>query len=381
MSGPTEGRSQPGDGRNIDPTVGILEGEASEQQAPRQRAGAEGSPPFEVWSGMPAQDGRVLAPWEEREPTYYDRPVLKEPVWIWAVPAYFYAGGAAGAAAVLGATAQAFGGHQLHGLVTRCRWIAAVGGAVGTGLLVYDLGRPDRFLNMLRVFRPSSPLNLGSWVLAAAGPLTAGSAVLAGSTGAVGAIGDVAGYAAGAVGLPLSGYTSVLLSNTAVPVWSQMRRTLPALFVSSGMTAAASLLELMKLSPREERIVHRFSVTAKVAELAATAGVEQEAGRVERVSKPLREGRSGLWLRAAKTATAVSLALSLVPGKGNHRRKAAAILATVGALCYKFGIFYAGQPSALDPRATFRMQRAGYGGAETTGRAAVTGPGESRAGG
>jgi formate-dependent nitrite reductase membrane component NrfD len=378
VSGSTNGRAEPGDGRNIDPTVGILEGEASEQQVPRRRAGTEGSAPFEVWSDLPSRDGRARTQWKEREPTYYDRPVLKEPVWIWAVPAYFYAGGAAGAAAVLGATGQAFGRGAHDGLITRCRWIAAVGGAVGTGLLIHDLGRPERFLNMLRVFRPSSPLNVGSWVLAAAGPLTAGSAVLSGFGGLAGAVGDVAGYAAGVIGLPLSGYTAVLLSNTAVPVWSQMRRSLPALFVSSAMTAASSLLELMELSPREERIVHRFGVTAKVAELASMSAVELESGRVEQVAKPLKEGKSGMLLKAAKAATVASLALSLIPGKGKGRRKAAAVLATAGALCYKFGIFYAGQPSALDPRATFRMQRAGHGGAEVTGRPAVTGPADLR---
>jgi hypothetical protein len=31
--------------------------------------------------------------------------------------------------------------------------------------------------------------------------------------------GDAAGIAAGVVGLPLTGYTGVLLANTAVPVW------------------------------------------------------------------------------------------------------------------------------------------------------------------
>jgi formate-dependent nitrite reductase membrane component NrfD len=360
-------RAERGDGRNIDPALGMLEGEASDQQVPAHRAGTEGSAPFGVWSAVPSAE-------REREPTYYDRPVLKEPAWIWAVPAYFYAGGAAGAAAVLGATAQAFGRTEHDGLIRRCRWIAAVGGAVGTGLLVYDLGRPERFLNMLRVFRPTSPLNLGSWVLAAAGPLTAGSATLSGFGGSVGAAGDVTGYAAGVVGLPLSGYTAVLLANTAVPVWSESRRSLPALFVSSGMTSAASLLELMKLTPREEKIVRRFSLAAKVAELAAMTAVEREAGRIEGVAKPLKEGRSGLLLKAAKAATAAGLALSLLPGKAKGRRVATAVLGSAGALCFKFGIFYAGHASSRDPRATFRLQRGGHGGQEVTGRASTTGP-------
>src|SRR6266508_4310070 len=293
----------PDDGRNIDPTMGILQGEGSEQQVPRDRAQAEGAAPFAVWEAAPSEEVHVGGP-DAPEPTYYGRPALKQPVWIWAVPAYFFTGGVAGAAAVLGATAQAAGRRELDGLITRCRWIAATGVAAGTGLLVYDLGRPERFLNMLRVFRPTSPLSVGSWVLAAAGPLTAASAVLPGAEGALGAAGDVAGYAAGAVGLPLAGYTSVLLSNTAVPVWSEARRSLPALFVASAMASAASLLELTNLTPREARIVHRFGVTAKVVELAAMGAVRREAGRVEQVAKPLTEGKSRRLLEVAKAATA-----------------------------------------------------------------------------
>src|SRR5439155_16956253 len=99
-----------GDGRNIDPAGGLLEGEAAEHAVPKERSGSEGAAPFEVWSGVPGGNGQ----------TYYDRPVLKEPVWIWSVPAYFYAGGAAGAAAVLGAAAQALDRTDLDGLIRRC---------------------------------------------------------------------------------------------------------------------------------------------------------------------------------------------------------------------------------------------------------------------
>src|SRR5207237_525617 len=115
-----------GDGRNIDPEVGVLEGEAADQEVPEERQGREGAIPDEVWSEVPGRDGQ----------TYFDRPVLKEPVWVWAVPAYFYAGGTAGAAATLGAAAQLLDRDELDGLVRRCRWIAAAGTAIGTALLV-----------------------------------------------------------------------------------------------------------------------------------------------------------------------------------------------------------------------------------------------------
>jgi formate-dependent nitrite reductase membrane component NrfD len=351
----TFGRRAPrnGDGRHIDPSIGLLEGEGSQQDVPPDVAASEGSAPFAVWEGVPSERPRPA------DPTYYERPVLKEPVWIWAVPAYFYVGSAAGAAAVLGMVARATGGRDLAGLVRRCRWIAATGDAIGTGLLIYDLGRPERFFNMLRVFRRTSPLSVGSWILAASTPLTATSALLSGENGLKGAMADIAGAGAGLLGMPMAGYTSVLLSNTAVPVWQEARRSLPPLFVASAMSSAASLLDLMHLNGREERIVHRFGLVGKVGALAAMTAVEGDVHRVEKVGGALREGLAGGLWRAAKGLTAASLGLSLVPGAGRIKRQSSAILGTGGAILMRFAVFHAGKASARDPRATFHLQRTG----------------------
>src|SRR5690349_2808579 len=152
------------------------------------------------------------------DPTYYDKPTIKPPAWIWAVPAYFYVGGVAGAAMVLAFAGQLLGGRKLRRFEEHCRWIGAIGGGVGTALLFHDLGRKERFLFMLRVFRPTSPMSVGSWVLAAATPLSAGSALLTFAHGALWRwTGQAAGIAAGVLGLPLAPYTAVLISNTAVP--------------------------------------------------------------------------------------------------------------------------------------------------------------------
>jgi formate-dependent nitrite reductase membrane component NrfD len=340
------------DGRHISPDLGLLAGEGSLQRI--DTTGEAWPSKTSVWRDLPshsfAEDGL----------TYYERPVLKEPVWVWSVPLYFYVGGTAGAAAVLAAAAQALDGDELHGLVRACRWVAAVGGAVGSGLLVYDLGRPERFLNMLRVIRPTSAMSLGSWVLAGAASSTMGSALLSERGGFLGRLGHFAGYVAALLGMPLAGYTAVLLGNTAVPVWQATRRSLPPLFIGTSISGLASLFGLLPvgLSSREETIVERFGALGKVADLAAMAAVEREADGVEAVGRPLREGASGALWRAARLLTGASLALSLLPGHRRAKRFSQGVLGTAGALAIRFAIFHAGKASARDPRATFRRQRA-----------------------
>lgn len=340
--------SSQGDGRNIDVRAGLLEGEAADQKIGADRAVTEGSPEFAVY--------RKAAVETYGSRTYYDRPVIKEPVWLWFVPGYFFAGGAAGAAQVLGATAQSVDREGLRGLIKRCRWIATVSLVAGSAFLVADLGRPERFINMLRVFRPTSAMNMGSWILATSGPLAGASALLADAEGAFGSLGDLAGLAAGPAGLPLSAYTAVLISDTAVPIWQQTRRALPALFAASSMASATSLLQTMDLDEAEERIVKRLGLMSKGAELVAATAVDVAAGRVERVAKPLKEGVSGSLWTAAKALIASSLALSLF-GRGKVAKRTGGVFGIAGSLAVRFALHHAGKASARDPKATFELQR------------------------
>ena len=86
---------------------------------------------------------------------YYDRPLLKPPVWTWEVPAYLFIGGVAGVAAMI-ASVSAVAGADVT-LVRDARWIAAAGAAISPALLISDLGRPERFIYMLRVFKWRQP--------------------------------------------------------------------------------------------------------------------------------------------------------------------------------------------------------------------------------
>jgi formate-dependent nitrite reductase membrane component NrfD len=300
--------------------------------------------------------------------TYYERPTLKEPTWIWTVPTYFFAGGAAGASAILGAAAQLADRDGLEGLVCRARWVGAVGAGMGSALLIADLGRPERFFNMLRVFRASSPMSVGSWTLAAAGSLMTGSAVMDAPGTPLRPIGDVMGIGAGAVGLPLSTYTAVLLSHTAVPLWQQIRRSLPALFASSAVVSSASMLDLLPATEREWRIVRAYGIAGRLGELVAARTVEREASRLPRVAAPLHEGVSGALWRASEVLNVAGLALSLLPTSRRGPRVAAAVAGIVGGLTLRFAVMRAGKVSSMDPRATFQQQRAGLGAVEVDDR-------------
>jgi len=256
----------------------------------------------------------------------------------------------------LGAAAQ-LGGDELRDLVKRSRWIAVAGATASAGLLIADLGKPERFLNMLRVFRPTSPMSIGSWVLAGFGSLAGASAVLADSSGLVAKMGDTAGTAAGVLGLPLASYTAVLLSNTAVPVWQESRRILPILFLGSAMASAAGILETMPLGDRESTVVRTFGVAGNVMELASSYAIARQISRVKPVAESLHDGLAGTLWRTGRRLSIASLALSLLPGRSRKKHTAAGTLGSLASLCFKFSVFQAGKACAKNPNATFELQR------------------------
>jgi formate-dependent nitrite reductase membrane component NrfD len=342
------------DGRNVDTRVATLSGEGAGQEI-RSIDGANPvlSFPLPVIPALPSGVARA----QEASPTYYDRPVIKAPVWIWSVPTYFFVGGVAGTASTLASVVRLFGDDSMRSLVRDARWTGAVGDALGGALLTHDLGRPSRFLNMLRVFRPTSPMSVGSWLLTLSGGVN-GAAALFGNRGQrFTSLADWAGLAGGALGLPLAGYTAVLVGNTAVPVWKATRHTLPFLFLTSAASASASFLELLPRTDSERRVLRIFGTAAKVADAAAHVIVEQDARKAERVGRPLKEGVSGALWKASQVMNLASLGLSLAPGKARWKRDVAAGLSLASSLALRWSVFQAGKASARDPRATFEPQR------------------------
>jgi formate-dependent nitrite reductase membrane component NrfD len=165
------------------------------------------------------------------------------------------------------------------------------------------------------------------------------------------------GLTGGVLGLGLSGYTGVLLSQTAVPIWQTSYRTLPLLFLSSGTAATAAFFELLNLNRAETGAVERFGLMGKIIELLAAVVLEREALRNRRVGRPLTSGLSGFLWQGAKLLTLTGIVMSLSPGRSRGKRIISGILGTAASLCLRFGIFYAGKASSRDPRASFEPQR------------------------
>ncbi|QGK72271.1 polysulfide reductase [Allosaccharopolyspora coralli] len=282
--------------------------------------------------------------------SYYGRPILKEPAWEQPdVPLYLFLGGAAGAAASMAAMADRTG----YPTLTRTGRIVAAGGATASVVaLIHDLGRPTRFLNMLRVFKPTSPLSVGSWILAPFSGLAAASAA-SDLTGRLPVAGTVAGGAAGVLGPAMCTYTAVLLADTATPAWHESYRDLPVLFAGSAVASAAGAA-LLVVPPRELRPVVRLGLLGSAVELAAAFRLEH-APRL--VSETYRTGRAGKLLTASRALTATGAVLSLFSRRRRSVGLAAGIAFLAGGLCTRFGVYAAGVASAQDPKYVVIPQR------------------------
>jgi len=212
---------------------------------------------------------------------------------------------------------------------------------------------------MLRVFKPTSPMSVGSWVLAAHGGLT-GAAAASAVTGIAPSLGRAAGAGAALTGPVLATYTGVLMADTAVPAWHEGYRHLPLLFGGSALASAGAVG--MAVVPREEAgPARRMALLGAGLELAAATALEHGAGIPEHgdlVSEPYRTGRAGALLKAGRGLTAAGAAGALLARRSRTTAVLSAAALTGGALCTRFGVLYAGYASAEDPKYTVVPQRA-----------------------
>jgi hypothetical protein len=279
--------------------------------------------------------------------SYYGHPIIKPPVWKKEIGWYLFTGGLAGASASLAFAAEVSGNRRL---ARTSGLIAAAAVNASPALLIKDLGRPERFLYMLRMFKPTSPMSVGSWILAASG----GAQSVAAACEVFGVMPKVrvtSQAAAGLLGPALSTYTAALVSDTAVPVWHEARRELPAVFAASSCASAGAAAVLLG-HEGSTGPARRLAVLGGVAGLGLAQLMEKRLGMV---GEPYHRGKTGRYMRASKASTALGV-VATAAGKGLVRRAGAGLL-LAGAALERFAVFNAGIDSAQDPRYTVEPQR------------------------
>jgi hypothetical protein len=281
--------------------------------------------------------------------SYHGRPILKRPVWRWFIPAYFFTGGVSGASATLALGAQLTGRRSLR----RASRLLSLGGIVASVvLLVADLGRPSRFANMLRVARPTSPMSMGSWLLAVFGPAT-GAAAMSEVTGILPSVGNACGVLAGVLGPGVATYTGVLVADSAIPAWHEARDHLPLLF-AGGAAASAGGLALQFVTGGDAEPVRRLAIAGAQVELGASRAMEQRLGPV---GEPYHEGPAG---KVATLATRLTIVGATALAVGRRRpwlARTGGVLVAAGAAAERYAVFLAGHQSAADPKYVVATQR------------------------
>jgi Polysulphide reductase, NrfD len=295
--------------------------------------------------------------------SYYGRPVVKPAPWGHEVGAYLFLGGVAGGSGLLAAGAQLTGRTKLR-RNARLSALAAVG--LGAIALVLDLGRPERFLNMMRTVKLTSPMSLGSWILSS---FSAGAGIAAASeidrmTGerlplgplrpVLRAVEGPAGLEAALFGPPLAVYTAVLLADTATPTWNAAHEDLPFVFVSSA-SLAASGLAMITTPVSDAGPARKLAVLGVLGDVVAMKVMERRMDPV--AAEPLHHGDPGRMLTwSERLAVAGGLGTLL----GGRQRVVAALsgLALMAASALtRFGVFEAGKESARHPRYTIEPQK------------------------
>jgi DMSO reductase anchor subunit len=249
----------------------------------------------------------------------------------------------------MGALAEATGRQRLARAGYLASTLSATGGAAA---LVHDLGRPERFLSMLRVMKPTSPLSIGSWALASYSTLS-GVAAASTVTGLFPGLGRLAKVGAALLSPVMMTYTAVVIADTAVPAWHDAYRELPFIFAGSSLLSGGGV-GLLSVPPDQAGPARAMVVAGTGLALAAE---KRMISRLGLVAEPYHRGRAGRWMRSAQALTAAG-ALAAMAGRRSRVVSAlsgSALLA--GSLCTRFGVFEAGMASAKDPKYTVVPQR------------------------
>jgi hypothetical protein len=282
---------------------------------------------------------------------YYGYPMIKPPEWTDLIPTYFFTGGMAGTAATLAFAERCAKNDEL----ARTMLLGAVAGSAVSGFcLIADLKRPERFLNMLRVFKPTSPMSVGVYIFSAFSGATFVAAACE-FTGVLRPIGRVFEAIAALLGPAMSCYTAVLIGDTVVPAWHYGRRTMPAVFAATSASTAAGWGLLF--GNGNAGTARRLAAVAGPAVLIALQRLHQELG--PRQKHAYETGEAARFANAAKILSAAGTATAVLSKYYAPLSKVAGALLLAGGVAERFAVFRAGCNSARDPSYTIEAQRNG----------------------
>jgi formate-dependent nitrite reductase membrane component NrfD len=297
--------------------------------------------------------------------------MLKTPTWNNEVAAYFFFGGVSAGAALAGSLAELFGGERRKELARTANYVAFATLLPCAPLLIEDLGMPSRFHHMLRIFKPSSPMNLGSWALVTNGAVATLTVMrMLAHEGKVPVIGGLLRLLPerllAGLGVPTSllqaGYTGVLLGTTSIPVW-YTSPLLGALFMSSSLTTGAAATGLVstlagRVSREDHDAIASLGLALGTAEVALLGGYVATSGEAAR---PLLEGKEGAMLAGAAGALGAALALDALAVISGRKSKGisliANLLALAGGALLRWAIVRAGRASAGDREGTLEAMK------------------------
>ncbi len=282
---------------------------------------------------------------------YYGQPIVAPHVWEDTIGWYFFTGGLAGASAVLASAADIAGKQRL---ATHARRAAMIGLVPSPLLLIADLGRPERFANMLRVVKPTSPMNIGSWLLAVFAP-AAGGAWILGELGRLPTSTRMLGLVGAVTGAVVTTYTAVLVTNTATPAWHEAKGELPYVFAASAAgSAGATVTVLSAMSGRPDPIAVAVGAGGAVAEAIASTVMQRRLGDLSTYHSDAPTRRLD---RLAKLLS-IGGAVGLVAARQSRLRTSIAAAAVLtGSVCVRLAVLRAGTASASDPASVLRQQQ------------------------
>jgi formate-dependent nitrite reductase membrane component NrfD len=297
------------------------------------------------------------------DPMYYGLPLLKRPFWKWEIALYFFFEGVSAGSYVLCTVAGLRDPKRFAGMIRGGRFLSFVTMLFCPPLLIVDLGRPERFHHMLRIWKKTSPMNHGAWALSGYGMVASALAGLAVPPRWLGheRLYDWMKFAQrwapvrllSVLGLPFAwtmvSYPGVLLETTANPIWSRSKFLGP-LFASSSMSSGAAALTLLNIGSKDHGLHKALGTFEDVATVAETAAVGLYLAEAKRAARPLWKGKQSLLFWVGAVGCGLLAPAILRRSKNRVVRNALAPALTIfGSAALKWSITYAGQESSLDP--------------------------------